>query len=103
MSTGASSDFEHALDLVERMIFSGMTRLGVVRAESLPKETLHQVSTEVVQRLQRQTEEIIRTNQDRLRRIATILMQRERLTGEELRELLGLPRLSLADAADAVM
>ena len=47
-STGAASDFEHAIKITKKMIFSGMSDLGIIDKETVPAETLHKVIQDIL-------------------------------------------------------
>lgn len=87
-STGAAGDYEQALNLVEQMLRSGMSSLGVVNVSQISREQRQQVSQEIFQRLETQTEEILERKKERLMRVAEILREKELLGGDDLRSVL---------------
>jgi ATP-dependent Zn protease len=84
-STGAAGDYQQALHLVEKMLVSGMSPLGVVDVERLDPEQRYDVTRRILSRLEERTKEVLNRNQERLMRIARMLEQEEVLSGEELR------------------
>ncbi|MEJ6951637.1 AAA family ATPase [Natronospora cellulosivora (SeqCode)] len=87
-STGASNDFEKAIQLVKTMLFSGMTDLGVVEENSIPKELMHKEMTNILNDLEIKVKRLIDDNQNIMLSIAEKLVESERFSGKELRLLL---------------
>lgn len=87
-STGASNDFEQAVALAKRMIFSGMSELGVVDKDSLPSEKLHKVISDILSTQKLVVEKMIEEKQDVLKIIVDYLMENEKIDGQTFKELL---------------
>ncbi|MHB1652766.1 MAG: AAA family ATPase [Desulfitobacteriaceae bacterium] len=87
-STGAAGDYEQALNLVEKMLMAGMSKLGVVDLENLSSEKRHEVTQEIFASLEKRTKEIIAHGANLLTELAEILCTEETLSGETLRTYL---------------
>ena len=87
-STGARNDFEKAIQMAKTMIFSGMTELGMVGEETIPQELLHQEISKILQDIDEKVMVIIKDNQHLIRQIADELVEAERFSGEQLRQLI---------------
>ncbi|WP_213974652.1 AAA family ATPase [Tepidanaerobacter acetatoxydans] len=87
-STGASNDFEQAVDLAKKIIFSGMSELSVVDKDSLPSEKLHKVISNILLQQKSIVENIIEEKQDVLKLIVDYLMENEKIDGNNFRKLL---------------
>lgn len=87
-STGATNDFEKAIQLVKTMVISGMTDLGVVGENTVPKNLLHKEMTKIFKNIETKVKELIKKNQEIILKIAEELVESERFSGNELRELL---------------
>lgn len=87
-STGATNDFEKAIQLVKTMVISGMTELGVVGENTVPKNLLHKEMTKIFKNIETKVKELIKENQEIILQIAEELVESERFSGDELRELL---------------
>ncbi|MFW6287171.1 MAG: AAA family ATPase [bacterium] len=87
-STGAANDFEKAIKLVKTMLVSGMTDLGVVEENSLPKELLHQEMSKILKSVEDKVKKIIIDHKELMSSIADDLIESERFSGDQLRELL---------------
>lgn len=98
-STGAAQDFEQAFTQARKLIFSGMSPLGVVSESTLPEEELHRTLTRIIRDIEDRVRGILQPKIWQLREIGTELMERERLTGSELRERFGLEAVTTATEA----
>lgn len=87
-STGATNDFEQAIKLAKTMVISGMTDLGVVSEDSVPKDLLHQEMSNILKDIEKNVKNIIKEHKDIIQKIAEKLIDTERFSGEQLRELL---------------
>ena len=87
-STGSSGDFEQAVRTADTMLRSGMSELGVVCPDSLPQDLKHRTLTGIV----REQEERVRSHISRSKhiftRIVEILLEREKINGEQFRSVL---------------
>ncbi|WP_073024991.1 AAA family ATPase [Lutispora thermophila] len=89
-STGASSDFQHASDLARHIIYGGMSELGIISTEDLPKDKLHATLSSILQDVEKSTIELLNDNIETLQTIANELLDKETLSGDELRALIKL-------------
>ena len=87
-STGASNDFLEAAQLAKKMVYAGMSELGIVDPDSLPRQLLHKAVAQILQT----QEELVRGElQDKVEVICCVskeLLQEEKLSGERLRQLI---------------
>ena len=84
-STGATGDYEQALNLVEKMLLAGMSSLGVTDVSLLSAEQRQPVTRDILADLEERTIRIIEENKPVLIRITEILEAEESLSGETLR------------------
>ncbi|MBC7107135.1 MAG: AAA family ATPase [Firmicutes bacterium] len=94
-STGATADFEQAAQLAETILRAGMSELGVVVADSVPTGLKHRVLTGILRRQEEWVRAALGRARDVLERVVGALLDREKLPGEELRELMNRERISL--------
>ena len=87
-STGAAQDLERASDLASMMVRWGMSSLGLVAWEQIPRRTLFDAVQQVLSAAQSRAWDIISQNQAAIREGADDLMDRETMTGEEIRQLI---------------
>ncbi|GAB6156225.1 AAA family ATPase [Desulfosporosinus burensis] len=84
-STGAAGDYEQALNLVERMLISGMSSLGVTDVSRLNAEQRQPVTKDILAELEVRTKTILLKNKPLLIKITEILGEEETLSGDNLR------------------
>jgi len=84
-STGAAGDYEQALNLVERMLISGMSSLGVTDVSRLNAEQRQSVTKDILAELEERTKTILLKNKPLLIKITEILGEEETLSGDNLR------------------
>lgn len=87
-STGAAGDYEQALHMVEKMMASGMSSLGVVDVVKLGAEQRQKVTREILEQLEERTREVILDSRETLERLVQVLKTEEVLDGERLRRLI---------------
>ncbi len=87
-STGASGDFEQAVNLAKKIIFSGMSSLGVVDKTTIPERNLHKEITNIINAQKQNAEKLIEQNRDCLTGIVNYLLEHEKIDGNLFREIL---------------
>ena len=87
-STGAASDFAYAADLAKQIVFGGMSPLGIVSKEDLPKELLHSTLSVIMKEAEACVQNVLGQHEVALRETVQALQTKESLTGEELRAVL---------------
>ncbi len=87
-STGATNDFQQAVKLVEKMVVSGMTELGVVNKDNVPADILHKEMSKILKKYEEEVKEIIQKHREIIIKIADKLIEHERFSGDELNNLL---------------
>ncbi|XPO23235.1 AAA family ATPase [Phosphitispora sp. TUW77] len=86
-STGASNDFEKAVDLAKRIIVSGMSTLGVVSEDTVPKDKMHDVITEIIREQEARVKNSLLSYRRKIIEITDILLEQEQLSGNDFRIL----------------
>jgi len=87
-STGAANDFQRAFALARRLIESGMSELGIVSCEDLPRAVLNRTLTRVISAQENFVRNYLKGQEERILKASSELVKRERISGDELRELL---------------
>lgn len=87
-STGAANDFEQAFTLARRMIDSGMSELGIVSRDDLPRTVYNRALTQIISRQEELVRAQLKNKEDLISRAGGELVRRERISGDELREML---------------
>lgn len=89
-STGATGDFDQAIHLAKKMVYAGLSSLGVVGKEHLPDEVLHRTIGEIIREQEDRVKQWLSECRKVMERAKQVLMENERISGERLRKLLGM-------------
>ncbi|MCA1294648.1 AAA family ATPase [Paenibacillus sp. alder61] len=84
-STGSSNDFEQALNLVQTMMTSGLTSLGIINMDMVTKEVLMKENAKILDELAARTKQILIDHAAVFDRSLEILLKEERLSGDQFR------------------
>lgn len=84
-STGSSNDFEQALNLVQTMMTSGLTSLGIIHMDMVTKEVLMNENSKILDELAAKTRQLLEDNAAVFDKSLDILLREERLSGEQFR------------------
>ncbi len=93
-STGASNDFERALDIAKRIVSYGMSSLGVVDRDTASPDALAKATREILEGCQEKVSGILRQHRQILESLSETLAQEESISGDTLRELVSAGGLS---------
>ncbi|MEG6584208.1 AAA family ATPase [Dendrosporobacter sp. 1207_IL3150] len=88
-STGASNDFKVAIDYTKQIIFGGMSSLGIVSQEDVPKDLLHNQISLILKEVENFVRDTLKKYEEKLLTTTNILLVNECISGQEFRELLG--------------
>ncbi|NMO98004.1 AAA family ATPase [Paenibacillus lemnae] len=84
-STGSSNDFEQSINIVETMMKSGLTSLGIVNMNMVTTEELMKENNQILENLMGQTKQLLLQNRPIFDHSLDILMTEEILSGEQFR------------------
>lgn len=87
-STGSKNDFDQALKLVNQMIETGLTSLGIVNTNYVSKDRLEKESDAILNLLLKKTTELLQKNKEVITHALHHLESEEVLTGHEFRNLI---------------
>lgn len=90
-STGASNDFERALDIAKRIVSYGMSPLSVVDRDTASPDALAKATRGILERCQEKAASILRQHKSVLENVADTLVRKESIAGKDLRKLLETP------------
>jgi vesicle-fusing ATPase len=90
-STGSAGDFEQAMRSAETMLRTGMSELGVISLDSLPQDLKYRTLTGIVNGQEERVREEISRERDALLRVVDVLLEKEKISGEQFRSLLRNP------------
>lgn len=87
-STGATSDFRQAVHVARQIISAGLSPLGVVCEDVLPEKLFHETIQGIIKKQEQEVEAILLPRAEVLEKVAHILLDREYISGAELRAFL---------------
>ncbi len=87
-STGSANDFEQATRLARQMVTAGLSQLGIVSKEDLPPDKMHNAISEIIAEEEQRALGLLQDKLDFMSRAQRILIENERLSGEELRTIM---------------
>jgi cell division protease FtsH len=93
-STGSGEDYSRAVELAKKMVHSGLSPLGLVSPDDLPEELLHKTVREILVQEHQKAIEELESYQEELVELAGVLLAKEKLQGQALREQLGFQKAS---------
>lgn len=93
-STGSTGDFDHVVQLAERIVHAGMSGLGIVHKGKLAPNVLHDEIQKIIGEVQTHVRQQLDEHVPVLHELAHHLMEEERVSGDVLRE-----RLAKTDTA----
>ncbi len=86
-STGAAGDIEQATDLAKRMVFAGLSHLGIVSTE-LPAGELHDAIVQIIREQEQNVKDFLTNKIELMKSAAKHLLAEESLTGEAFRTMI---------------
>lgn len=87
-STGAVSDFRQAVRLAREMVKAGMSPLGVVDPELLPKGAFHQAMSQILKGVEGRVRRMLEEGREGFAVLVERLVEEESLSGEAFRQWL---------------
>ncbi|AIQ64595.1 ATPase [Paenibacillus stellifer] len=84
-STGSRGDFDQALGIVEMMMKSGLTSLGIAKLEMVTTEEIMKENTSILDELMSRTRDILENKRNIFEYSLDILMKEEVLSGDQFR------------------
>lgn len=87
-STGAQGDFDRAVELARRIVEAGLSDLGIIDPDTLDRGREHETVTAILHAQEAAVRAVLAEHAEPLRQVASLLLEREALDGDELRRLL---------------
>lgn len=87
-STGSRNDFEQSLNIVETMMNSGLTGLGIVNVQNVTKQELMKENAAILDELFDRTKKLLEQYRTVFEQSLDILIAEEVLSGDQFRDLL---------------
>jgi ATP-dependent metalloprotease FtsH len=87
-STGAANDFQKAMELTQKIVSTGLSRLGVISTELLPEKEYYDTCQEIIQTLEKKASEILVAKKNLFRQLVDVLKIKEKISGMDMRKIL---------------
>lgn len=84
-STGSGNDYNEALKMVKRIIFNGMSSLGIISPEDISKNLLGKQCQLMLREQENAVNQILKANIEILTKLSQKLVEDEYVNGEDLR------------------
>ena len=87
-SSGSANDFEQAVSMARRIVFMGLSSIGVVDRQSTSPERINQAVNELLKSQELRAHRALDRHQAPLTKTVAVLLEQEKMGGEQLRRLL---------------
>jgi ATP-dependent metalloprotease FtsH len=84
-STGPSDDYKRAMEMARKMVYCGMSTLGLVDPEGTPGDAVHRAVKEIIDGQTKIVLGLLKSQRSHLERIAQRLVDEESLDGQAVR------------------
>jgi ATP-dependent Zn proteases len=88
-STGSVGDIRQAMAIAEQIVAAGMSSLGVVDMDVLSPKVLHDEMQAIVKEQEEYVRRQLEACRDQVQQVACLLLEREKISGEEFRAIVG--------------
>ena len=85
-STGATNDFEHAVQATQQIIRSGLSELGVVAFETMPAEVSFEVQGSIIREQEERVRRELAGYREVLDKVVQLLLEEEKISGDRFRQ-----------------
>lgn len=85
-STGSTNDFEQAVQAAQQLIRSGLSELGVVSVENVPREISFRVQGTIIREQEDRVRLELAGYREVLEQVANMLLEEEKISGDRLRQ-----------------
>lgn len=87
ISTGAMNDYKQAFDLAEQILKAGMSNLGIVNVDILPREIHFKAISEILAEEKTKTKQFLASYKENINAIVDILIKEEKISGDKFRKI----------------
>ncbi len=87
-STGAGNDYLQATRTADQIINTGMSELGVVDPEVLPRDLRYRTQKKILQIQEDRVNYYLKSRKENLLSVVEVLLEQEKITGKQLREIM---------------
>ncbi len=87
-STGSFNDFKQAVEVSRKIIAAGLSSMGVVCIEDMSKNMIHRTVRKIIMEQEQKVAGLISPYLSLIKEAATLLVEKEKISGEYLREVI---------------
>ncbi|MGI6606203.1 MAG: AAA family ATPase [Peptococcia bacterium] len=87
-STGAANDFQKAMELTQKIVSTGLSKLGVISTELLPEKEYYETCQEIIQTLEKKVGDLLREKKNLFGQLVDVLKIKEKISGMDVRKIL---------------
>ncbi|MBP2072184.1 AAA family ATPase [Thermoanaerobacterium butyriciformans] len=87
-STGSANDFEQAVDIAKKIVFTGLSKLGIISKDDISGDKVNEEVNRIIKEQEKKVKDLLKDKIDELNEISSILVKEETISGEYLREIL---------------
>lgn len=87
-STGAGNDYLQATKAADQIINSGMSELGVIDPEILPKNLRYKTQKKILQAQEERVKNCLMNKKEQMSAVVELLLEKEKITGQKLRQII---------------
>ncbi|AIS51327.1 ATP-dependent zinc metalloprotease FtsH [Thermoanaerobacter kivui] len=95
-STGSANDFEQAVDIAKKIVYTGLSSLGIISRDDVSKEKVNDEINEIMREQEEKVQKMLEKKLGQLKEIANILRKEETISGDKLRELISEKEAAIA-------
>lgn len=87
-STGSANDFEQAVDIAKKIVYTGLSSLGIISKDDISGDKVNEEVNNIIKEQETKVKEILKRKLDELKEISGVLVKDETISGERLRDIL---------------
>ncbi|AEF16167.1 Vesicle-fusing ATPase [Thermoanaerobacterium xylanolyticum LX-11] len=87
-STGSANDFEQAVDIAKKIVYTGLSSLGIISKDDISGDKVNEEVNKIIKEQEEKVKELLKDKIDVLNEISSILVKEETISGEYLRRIL---------------
>ena len=87
-STGARNDFHQAWELAREIVNSGLSELGIISPDDVPRDIIFSECTKIIKKLEEETMELLTEHKSLVQSVSMKLLEEETLDREKFTGIL---------------
>ncbi|SNX53888.1 AAA family ATPase [Thermoanaerobacterium sp. RBIITD] len=87
-STGSANDFEQAVNIAKKIVYTGLSSLGIISKDDISGDKVNEEVNRIIEEQEKKVKEILKEKINELNVISGILVKEETISGDNLRKIL---------------